>query len=46
MTIKKLKVINLAGFKLVVSSAGVGNVGQLTCDLFIEILMMEKAGMV
>lgn len=46
MTIKKFKLINLAGYKLIVSSASVGNVGQLTCDLFIESLNLEKIGMV
>ena len=46
MTIKKFKSINLSEFRLVVTSASVGNVGQLTADLIIETLKMEKIGMV
>lgn len=46
MTIKKFKLINLSGYKLVFASASVGNVGQLTCDLIIEMLNLEKIGMV
>lgn len=46
MTIKKFKNINLKGFKLIVGSASIGNAGQLTCDLLIESLKLEKYGMV
>ncbi|CRL04837.1 CLUMA_CG017890, isoform A [Clunio marinus] len=42
MTIKKLKNVNLSGFKLLLPSVCVGNVAQLSTDLFIESLKMEK----
>lgn len=42
MTIKILKNKNLRGFKLVIASVSTGNVGQLTADLLINSLSMEK----
>lgn len=46
MTIKKLKNVDLSGFKLVLSTVSTGNVAQLSADLFIESLKMEKFAIV
>lgn len=46
MTIKKLKSTNISGFKLVLSTVSTGNVAQLSVDLMIESLKMEKFAMV
>ena len=46
MPTKFTKKLDLKGFTLVVTSASVGNVGQLACDLMIENLELEKHGMV
>lgn len=46
MPIKKFINSNLQGFKLVIASAAVGNVGQLASDLIIETLGLDKYGMV
>lgn len=46
MPIKKFINSNLQGYKLIITSAAVGNVGQLTSDLIIETLGLEKYGMV
>lgn len=37
---------NFNGFKLLIPSLGVGNVAQLSADLFIETLKMKKVAMV
>ncbi|CAG9811829.1 unnamed protein product [Chironomus riparius] len=42
MTIKKLQNNNLKDFKLIIASVSTGNVGQLTADLLINSLKMEK----
>ncbi|CAG9803056.1 unnamed protein product [Chironomus riparius] len=42
MAIKKLKNYNLKAFKLIIASVSTGNVGQLTADLLINSLKMEK----
>jgi predicted ATP-grasp superfamily ATP-dependent carboligase len=46
MPIKKFLNSNLKGFKLIIASAAVGNVSQLTSDLIIETLGLDKYGMV
>lgn len=46
MTIKKLRNINLKDFKLIIASVSTGNVGQLTADLLINSLKMEKYALV
>lgn len=46
MPIKKFLNSNLKGFKLIIASASVGNVGQLASDLLIETLGLDKYGMV
>lgn len=46
MTIKKLKDVNISGFKLVLPTVSTGNVAQLSADLFIESLKMEKFAIV
>lgn len=46
MTIKKLKQIDISGFRLVLSTVSIGNVGQLAADLFVESLNMEKFAIV
>lgn len=46
MTIKKLKNCDISGFTLVLSTVSTGNVAQLTADLFIESVKMEKFAMV
>lgn len=38
--------ISFNGFKLLIPSVGVGNVAQLSADLFIETLKMKKVAMV
>lgn len=46
MTIKKLKNCDISGFKLVLPTVSTANVAQLSADLFIESLRMEKFAMV
>ncbi|XP_070491851.1 proteasome assembly chaperone 2 [Chironomus tepperi] len=42
MTIKKLRNTDLKDFKLVIATVSTGNVGQLTADILINSLKMEK----
>jgi hypothetical protein len=46
MTIKKIKSIDISGFKLVLATVSTGNVAQLSIDLFIESLKLEKYAIV
>ncbi|KAG5682916.1 hypothetical protein PVAND_012234 [Polypedilum vanderplanki] len=46
MTIKKLKQIDLNGFKLLIATASTANLGQFVADLLVNSLQLEKIALI